>query len=166
MSELAGEWIETPYLWKRLFCFSFLYCPKHDLLPMIIYKTNCLTITYQEPDKLIESTWHAYAAGKEYREALLQYVEVLKSYDVRRWLGDYRQARVVRLADQEWTVREWSALFFPLTLKLEKMVRIKSLDVSARISSENMFQHLHAGQMPFLFKEFEDYTEAREWVLG
>ncbi|WP_299700721.1 hypothetical protein [uncultured Pontibacter sp.] len=133
---------------------------------MIIYKSDCITLTYHEADKLIEATWHTYAASKEYRAALLQYVEALKHYEVRRWLGDYRQARVVRVADQNWTTREWGALFFPHCMKLEKMSRVKATDVSARISFDNMSQYMSPSQMPFNFKEFEEYDAAREWVLG
>lgn len=133
---------------------------------MIIYKSDCITITYHEAEKLIEVTWHNYAASEDYRAALLQYVEALKNYDVRRWIGDYRKARVVRIADQNWTTQEFGPLFFPLCLKLEKMSRVKSTDVSARISFENMSQQINMSQLPFMFKEFEGYNEAREWVLG
>jgi hypothetical protein len=132
---------------------------------MIIYKSDCITITYHEADKLIEATWHTYAASEDYRAALLQYVEALKNHEVRRWIGDYRQARVVRVADQDWTTQEWGALFFPHCLKLEKMSRVKSTDVSARISFENMSQQIDMNQLPFIFQEFESYDEAREWVL-
>jgi hypothetical protein len=133
---------------------------------MIIYKTDFLTIAYYESDKLIEATWQTYAAGEDYRAGLLQYVEALRNYDVKCWLGDYRQARVVRLADQQWTREEWAPLFFPLSSQLDKMARVKSIDVAARISSENMFQDLDLNALPFTFMEFEDYGKARHWVLG
>lgn len=133
---------------------------------MIIYKTDYITIDFQEHEQLLEVTWHGYAAGPDYRAALMQYVEALRNHKVKYWLGDYRLARVVRVSDQEWTMREWGPLFFPLSGQLEKMARVKSTDVAARISAENMFKDIDLQAIPFQFVEFDDFDEARAWLLG
>ncbi|EJF08209.1 MULTISPECIES: hypothetical protein [Pontibacter] len=133
---------------------------------MIIYKKNYINIAYYEAEQLLEITWSAYAASAEYREAMLQYIHILKNYEVKRWLDDYRQARVVRLSDQKWTKEEWAPLFYPHAQQLDKMARVRSNDISARISCENMFKTVDNSTLPYSFREFEQYGEARNWILG
>ncbi|MBX0331813.1 hypothetical protein K3G39_01035 [Pontibacter sp. HSC-14F20] len=133
---------------------------------MIIYKKDYINIAYYEAEKLLEITWLAYASSAAYREAMLQYIEALQKYEIKRWLADYRQARVVRLSDQEWTREVWSALFFQQSQQLEKVARVKSSDISARISFENMFRYIDQSQLPYGFMEFEFYGEARNWLLA
>ncbi|GGG16157.1 hypothetical protein [Pontibacter amylolyticus] len=133
---------------------------------MIIYKKDYISIAYYEAEKLLEVTWLAYAASAAYREAMLQYIEALRKYEVKRWLEDHRQARVVRLSDQKWTIEEWAPLFFQEVKSLEKIARVRSTDISARISSENMFRYLDYSQFQYGLMEFEFYGEARNWLLA
>ena len=133
---------------------------------MIIYKKDYITIAYYEADKLLEITWLAYASSAAYREAMLQYIEALQKYEVKRWLDDSRQARVVRLSDQKWTTEEWVPRFLEQASHLEKMARVRSTDISARISSENIFRHIDHSRFPYGFMEFEFYGEARNWLLA
>ncbi len=133
---------------------------------MIIYKKPFMQISYNEPGKLVEVSWHGYVAGEKFRSAMLQYGEVIQQLDVNYWLGDYRQSAVVRIADQEWMVSEWGACFFPHVHKLQRMARVHSYDISARISAENMFREIDFTMLPFAFRQFEDYGQARSWLLG
>ncbi|PVY42154.1 hypothetical protein [Pontibacter virosus] len=133
---------------------------------MIIYKKDYISIAYYKPEQLLEITWLAYASSAAYREAMLHYIEALQKYEVKRWLGDYRQARVVRLSDQQWTIEEWAPLFFEQANQLEKMARVRSTDISARISSENMYKSLDYTQLPYPYMEFELYGNARNWLLA
>jgi hypothetical protein len=134
-------------------------------MQMIIYKTDYITILYHETDKMVETVWHGFASSKDYRANLQQYIEVLKKYAVERWLGDYTKSRVIRPVDQAWTVNEWAPAFMPLTTNIVKMARIKSLDVSAQISSDNIRQDLNTNHLPFQFEDFENHEDARKWLL-
>ena len=133
---------------------------------MIIYKKDYISIAYYEAEQLLEITWLAYASSAEYREAKLQYIEALKKYQIKRWLTDYRQARVVRLTDQQWTASEWAPQFFEHARNLEKLARVKSTDISARISTENIYRSFSQYKYPYIFMEFEFYGEARNWLLS
>ena len=133
---------------------------------MIIYKKPFIEISYIEVEKLVEVSWRGYVAGEKFRAAMLQYGDVLQQYDVQYWLGDYREASVVRIADQEWMRSEWGACFFPHVHKIQKMARINSYDISARISAENIFKDIDFTQLPFTFRQFEDYGPARSWLVG
>src|SRR5690606_29834585 len=120
---------------------------------MIIYKKPYIEIVYSQSEKLVEVSWQGYVAGEDFRAGMLQYGEALRELDVQYWLGDYRQAAVVRVADQEWAKAEWGACFFPHVHKLRKMVRVQSHDIAARISSENMFKDIDFTQLPFAFRQ-------------
>ncbi|PKV75089.1 hypothetical protein [Pontibacter ramchanderi] len=133
---------------------------------MIIYKKDYISIAYYEAEKLLEITWLAYAPSGAYREAMLHYLHALQHYDIKRWLIDYRLSRVVRPSDQEWTRNEWLPRFIEQSQQLEKLARVKSTDISARISSENMLRHIDRSQLPYKFMEFEYYGEARSWLLA
>lgn len=132
---------------------------------MVIYKTDYIKIFYHEQEKLVETVWQDFAASKNYRSALEQYIEVIKAHDVKRWLGDYRLARVVRPVDQQWTVTEWAPIFLPLATGIDKMARVKSIDVAAQISSDNMRQEYDTSRFPFQFRDFDDYDKAKAWLL-
>lgn len=133
---------------------------------MIIYHTDCITIYYHQQNQMIEATWYAFASSRDYRAALMYYVEALKRYEAKRWLDDYRKSRVVRPVDQIWTIREWAPLFMEHAISLERLARVKSQDVSAQISFDNMRASVYGGQQPFAFRELEQYGEARAWLLG
>jgi hypothetical protein len=132
---------------------------------MLIYKSDCTEIYYYPNEKMIETRWLGFATSREYRKALGAYLDAIKKYEVKRWLGDYRQARVVRLKDQAWVAAEWAPLFMPLAVSIEKMAKVKSRDISSEISSDNIRGKLPDARIPFLFKAFDGYQEARTWVL-
>ncbi|SIT77201.1 hypothetical protein [Pontibacter indicus] len=133
---------------------------------MILYKKDHISIAYYEAEKLLEITWLAYTSSAAYREAMLQFIEALRKYEINHWLEDSRQARVVRLSDQQWTTEEWVPLFIEEARQLEKVARVRSTDISARISSENMFRDFDHSQLSYSFMEFEFYGEARNWLLA
>lgn len=133
---------------------------------MLIYRSDCAEIHYFQDEKLIETKWHGFASSREYRKALGAYLHALSHYPVTYWLGDYRQARVVRLKDQAWVAAEWAPLFLPLAAQIKKMARVRSLDISSKISSDNIQGHLSQAGLPYEFQAFDDYEEARAWVLN
>ncbi|WP_162055935.1 hypothetical protein [Pontibacter pamirensis] len=133
---------------------------------MLFYKSKYTEIHYHEEDKLVETVWLGFASSSDYRQSLAAYVEVIRAQEVERWLGDYREARVVRLADQAWAVKEWAPVFMPLASNLKKMAKVNAKDLFNQVSSTNMKQQLDVTRLPFPFQEFDDYDEARAWVLS
>lgn len=132
---------------------------------MILYKTDFVEILYHEQHQMVETVWQNFASSKRYRLAMDQYIEVIKTHNVKRWLGDYRLARVIRPIDQEWMVTKWAPAFMPLANGIDKMARVKAQDVAAQISSDNMRQEYDTSRFPFQFRDFEDYDKARAWLL-
>ncbi|MBD1396503.1 hypothetical protein H9Q13_04945 [Pontibacter sp. JH31] len=132
---------------------------------MVIYNTDYIKILYHEQHKMVETVWLGFAGSKDYRAALDQYIDVLQTHEVRRWLGDQRQARVVRPVDQQWTVRTWAPVFVTLIGGIKKMARVKSKDVAALISSDNMRHDIDFSKLPLEFRDFEDYDKAKAWLL-
>jgi hypothetical protein len=132
---------------------------------MTVYQSACLEIDYDETHKLVETCWLAFASSQEYRAGLMTYIDVIKAYPVKRWLGDYRLARVVRLEDQQWIKNTWAPTFFPLAGDIEKMAKVNALDVGNQISSANIEKQINEIRLPFLFQAFDDYEQARAWVL-
>lgn len=133
---------------------------------MLFYSSIYTEIHYHEEEKLVETVWQGFAPSTSYRESLCAYIEVVKSHEVQRWLGDYRDAGVVRLIDQEWATKEWAKVFMPLAAGFKKMAKVNAMDVANKISSDNMKQRLDPSKLPFPFREFDDYEEARAWVLS
>ncbi len=132
---------------------------------LVCYKSSCLTIYYQPDKKMARSQWYGFATSVDYRKGLLAYLDVMKRYDVRLWLGDYKQARVIRQKDQVWTKQEWYPQLISVAQKIKKFARIQSTDIFHRIGIENMLAMTPAQPLPFTVKEFSGIDEAQAWLL-
>ncbi|PSR51958.1 hypothetical protein AHMF7605_29045 [Adhaeribacter arboris] len=132
---------------------------------MVFYQSSCLEIYYEETYKFVETRWLRFASSQEYRASLAAYLEIIQTHEVRRWLGDYRQARVVRLEDQQWAALTWAPSFFSQAGNIERMAKVNARDIASQISAHNMKRDLNEDKLPFLFQEFDNYDQARAWVL-
>ena len=127
----------------------------------MLFKTDFIEIKYFTSNKLVETTWVGLAPVQEYRNALKGALAILKTHDVKRWIGDYRLAQEPK-NDEEWTLNEWAPAFLNGTTKLEKMAKVNS--VTLPNNARNISEKLNLGNSPFLYQEFDDYEEAKKWI--
>ena len=132
----------------------------------LLFKSDCLEIFYDKENKLVETVWFNFAAGDEYRAGMAAYINAISENDVKRWLGDYRKARLVNAEDEKWTSEVWAPLFMPLTIKLEKFGRVSSRDIFSEMSWSKMKEQMDLTKLPFDFREFNDYEKAKAWVIS
>ena len=135
-------------------------------MPVVLFKTDFIEIKYYASKKLVETTWVGLPPSQEYRNALKGAIAILKTHDVRRWIGDYRKAVEMDLPDQDWAMEEWAPVFMADTVKLEKMAKVMSEEnFSNRAATiSNKLATKHKGT--FAFAEFDDYDQAMKWING
>ncbi|RDV11461.1 hypothetical protein DXT99_24690 [Pontibacter diazotrophicus] len=132
---------------------------------MILYQTTYIEIHYSEKEKLLESFFYGTATDIHYRESLVALIEITKAHDVKRWLCDISQAGAFRIADEVWARREWYPVFSPLASNLEKLAVVKEGSFYGGGGMDGMWKNVIDGKLPASCQEFEDYSEARAWVL-
>ena len=133
---------------------------------MLLYNSKYTEIHYHEKEKLVEAVWHGFAPSMAYRKSMDTYIEVIRGYEVQRWLWDYREAGIVRPTDLEWAATVWAPVFMPLAARLKKVAKVNATDMFNQVSFDSVRKSMGVDNSPFPFREFDDYREARAWVLS
>ncbi|WP_207431245.1 STAS/SEC14 domain-containing protein [Sabulibacter ruber] len=130
---------------------------------MEYYKSDIITITYEEDLQLVRTKWYGFAGSQEYREILGIYLQLAKEHTVTRWIGDNTNARAIRPADQEWTAKEWAPRFSQES-GLRKMAVIVATDIFNKMAVENMVMK-GSGLIKFDTHFFDNEADAFAWVM-
>ncbi|WP_205503327.1 hypothetical protein [Rufibacter psychrotolerans] len=130
---------------------------------MIYYKSDIITISYEEDLQLVRTKWLGFAGTQEYREILGLYLQLAKERTVTRWIGDNTNARAIRPADQEWTAKEWAPRFSQES-DLKKMAVLVATDIFNKMAVENMFLK-GSGLIKFDTHFFDNEADALAWVM-
>lgn len=133
-------------------------------MPLSLFKTDYIEIKYYASKKLVETTWVGMPPSHEYRNAMKGAIAVLKAHDIKRWIGDYRQAIETELPDQDWVAEEWAPVFIRDSSKLDKMAKVSSLHAGNKERTAVIGEKLKLQKSPFLYQEFDDYEAAMKWI--
>ncbi|MFC6999244.1 hypothetical protein [Rufibacter roseus] len=131
---------------------------------MEYFKSNLITIEYDEDKKLARTKWHGFANSEEYREILGIYLQLVREKDVVRWIGNNTDAKAIRPADQEWTAREWAPVF-SREGKVRKMAVVVAKDIFNKMAVENLVARSN-DVIKFVTHFFPDEQNAYEWVMS
>ncbi|WP_066831473.1 STAS/SEC14 domain-containing protein [Rufibacter ruber] len=131
---------------------------------MDYYKSDIISITYEEELKLVRTRWKGFANSDEYRAVLDVYLQVVQEKEVVRWIGDNTNAKAIRPADQEYTALEWAPRFARAG-SLKKMAVIVASDIFNKMAVENIIQR-SSDTVPFNTHFFDNQEDAFAWVMA
>jgi hypothetical protein len=130
---------------------------------MVYFKNDNITITYEEDLRLVRTKWQGFANSEEYRQVLNTYLQLVNEKEVTRWIGDNTDAKAIRPADQEWTVKEWAPKFSDQG-KVKRMAVIVSKDIFNKMAIDNIL--MKGGDIVgFDTHYFDNEAAALAWVM-
>lgn len=128
---------------------------------MKIYETNSVTLSYYPETSLCYVKWHGFANSVAYRKLLDKALELVLKNDVKYWLANTTNMKVIRPIDQEYTNEVWFPEFVKSNVK--KMAIITSTDFFNRLSVDKILTKA-GGLIKFDTKHFDNIDEAMEWL--
>lgn len=116
-----------------------------------------------DPGSVVELSWLSYATSQQFREALLQALDLFAQHRGQGWISDDRYLGAVRPRDLEWAFLTAPPRLTELGLR--RMALLESQDVLNRRTIDAAYQQ-NEPTFGFELRRFTDLTEARTWALG
>lgn len=129
---------------------------------MIYYQSEYVTIKYFAKEKLVFTQYHGFTPSDELRKILDLSLVLLSTKEVELGLGDNRDMKVIRPADQDYINNVWFPRFLKLS-KIRKSATIESTDIFNRMATENILTKIE-GRIPFEIQYFDSLETACEWL--
>jgi hypothetical protein len=101
-----------------------------------------------------------YLEGQTYRDGMEQGLTLLKEKQGSKWLADMRAQSVVTVADQQWTIEDWTPRAVKGGIRYSAFVMPKS--VIAQMSLKRILTKV--GDKELTMGYFDDLEEARAWL--
>ncbi|MBC5775714.1 hypothetical protein H8S95_16670 [Pontibacter sp. KCTC 32443] len=102
-----------------------------------------------------------FISGNEFREVVEACLLVIEEYKPLRWIGDNRNLRAIRKADQDW----FASYVFPrlAASTIRRNATIVSFDVFNKMAVEQLLERAEdLGNM--IVKDFDNEADALAWV--
>ncbi|WP_345161488.1 hypothetical protein [Nibribacter koreensis] len=119
-------------------------------------------MSYFEREKLVFTVYHGFTPSDELRRILDASLELVATKDVELGLGDNRNMKVIRPADQEYINTVWFPEFLRLS-KIRKSATIESTDVFNQMATKNILKVI-GDRIPFEFQYFDSLEDACAWL--
>jgi hypothetical protein len=113
--------------------------------------------------KVTRPLLRGYVPSQQFREAVLQALDLVAVHQAKGWISDDRLLGAVRPRDLDWGF----AAVVPRVaeLGLRRFAHLESEDALNRRTIAGAIQP-HEPEIPFEFRRFTDLVEARAWALG
>jgi len=111
--------------------------------------------------QLIVLHWKGFVPSEVYREGFLEAIQVSRKAALLSWVMDMKQMKVIRQADQEWTLTTWFPQFQLLGVK--RLAFVVSDDIFNQMAVSSMVATLR----PKLHAEveyFQELSSAQRWA--
>lgn len=111
--------------------------------------------------RLLLLHWQGFVPSDDYREGLLEAIQISKQENIRSWILNTRRMKVIRQSDQDWTVNVWFPQF--KQLGLEHLCILISEDIFNQMAISSMV----AKMRPQLQNEpqyFHELEAAYKWI--
>ncbi|WP_439879724.1 hypothetical protein ACSX1A_11105 [Pontibacter sp. MBLB2868] len=133
---------------------------------MILYQSSTILLDYTPATDILEVVYPDLRAAQldEVKHSLMQLVEAIHNYDVKKLLLDgSRSAMEVTEEESQQMAMQLAAELAKTRLK--KVARIRPSDSEREISSQDRINQIkHAGLLPYEVKTFTSRAEANAWL--
>ncbi|WP_205499659.1 hypothetical protein [Rufibacter psychrotolerans] len=117
-----------------------------------------------DPDRLhhlLVLHWQDFVPSEVYREGLLEAMQVSKREQMQTWVMDMKHMKVIRLADQEWTLATWFPQFQLLNVK--RLAIVVSEDIFNQMAVSSMMATLRP-KLTAEVEYFQELSSALRWA--
>jgi hypothetical protein len=120
-----------------------------------------LQLEIDRPHALLVLHWQGFVPSDEYREGLLEALQVSRQAGLQNWIMDMKHMKVIRQMDQEWTLNTWFPQF--------QLLGVKRL---AFVISEDIFNQMAVSSMVAAIRPkfraeveyFQELPSAQRWA--
>ena len=105
--------------------------------------------------------WQDFVPSETYREGMLEAIQVSRREGGLYWIMDMKRMKVIRQADQEWTITSWFPQFQLLGVK--RLAFVVSDDIFNQMAVSSMIAALRP-RFKAEVEYFQELPAARRWV--
>lgn len=127
-----------------------------------IIDTDYVTLWHDSDNKLVHHKFHKFIYGQQFRDVLLQGLEVFKKHGANKWLSDDRLNSALPQEDGIWAITEWSPQVMEAGWKYWAIIMP---DKVAGQLNMNRFMKTYIEQ-GLIIQVFEDVDEALTWLTS
>lgn len=117
-----------------------------------------------EPDRLHQLLvlhWHGFVPSDAYREGLLEALQISRKAGMTSWVMNMKEMKVIRQADQEWTLQAWFPQF--QLLGVNRLAFVVADDIFNQMAVSSMVAALRP-KFNAEVEYFQELESARRWV--
>ncbi|GGK57643.1 hypothetical protein ACD591_15525 [Rufibacter glacialis] len=111
--------------------------------------------------RMIVLHWQDFVPSEVYREGLLEAIQVSRKEHLLSWVMDMKHMKVIRQADQEWTLSTWFPQFQLLGVK--RLAFVVSDDIFNQMAVSSMVAALRP-KFHAEVEYFQESTTALRWA--
>ncbi|MBC3538537.1 hypothetical protein ACFSC6_17620 [Rufibacter sediminis] len=111
--------------------------------------------------QLLVLHWQGFVPSEVYREGLLEGIQISRREGLHNWIMDMKQMKVIRQADQEWTLATWFPQF--QLLGVNRLAFIVSDDIFNQMAVSSMVATLRP-QFRAEVEYFQELASAIRWA--
>lgn len=129
----------------------------------IIYRTAFVQFHHEPAAATLETEWLDFANSEQLRVSLTEALRLGRQHQVKGWIGNNKQMRTIRPADQEWMSQTWFPEF--ARLGVQRLAVVVSQDALNQMGINNILQKA-TDHTPFDTQYFSDIEAARRWAAA
>ena len=129
---------------------------------MIYFKTDYVTVEFNEDQKLVEIEWQGMVLSHQYRETLEMVLELINEKEVKNFLVNRQNMQRISLVDESWRKEVWYPKFLKSPVK--RSVSVISKDYYNEVSVSQLIEEKDA-DIKIERRSFYDYQAAKKWLL-
>ncbi|MCU0354343.1 MAG: hypothetical protein MUD08_11500 [Cytophagales bacterium] len=123
--------------------------------------TDYIQIEYLADANAVFSNWLTSPSSQEFREGMLGIIEAMRQHKTGKIVSDTRNIGAIDLADQEWSLTDWTVK--ALEAGYKGIAIVISSDIFAQMSVTDIMDKADGG---LFYKYFDSVEEARQWVAA
>jgi hypothetical protein len=120
-----------------------------------------LRLETDRPHHLLVLHWQDFVPSETYREGMMEGIQVSRREGMENWIMDMKHMKVIRQADQEWTIATWFSQFQLLGIK--RLAFVVSDDIFNQMAVSSMIAALRPRFQAEL-EYFQELPAAQRWV--
>ncbi|WP_125077735.1 STAS/SEC14 domain-containing protein [Rufibacter latericius] len=105
--------------------------------------------------------WQGFVPSEVYREGLQEALQVTRKGGLQSWVMDMKHMKVIRQADQEWTIATWFPTF--QLLGIRRLAFVVSDDIFNQMAVSSMVATLRP-KMRTEVEYFQELNSALRWA--
>jgi hypothetical protein len=125
----------------------------------VYLKTKNVTIAKDEKLNCLIISWHGLCNSTQYRQVIEMAVDIVQKEDIKHWISDNTEGRVVAISDHDWLFRKFIEKNTP---ELDSISTIDSRNIFRNIAVQKLVEQSY--KVGIKINRFSTLKEAKQWI--